>query len=335
MNKFNKFKKDLSGLYTDDVPINLSPSLSYRSRCEFGYYKNCYTMKDNFKTVYLKTFPDACMPIQQIMPKLLNKINSSETVKFKLFQINFRANSKNKILTTLIYHTKISELLIETISSISQSLDIDIIIRSKNFIHSVNQNYLEDTLEPTNLKIFQTDNCFYQPNKFLLNKMISKVIEFIDNPNDLIELYCGVGTFTLPLSRIFKNVFATENNRNAYKCLLNAIEINNIKNIHAARLSSDEVAQLDTGRKFFRMSNISIDTFDFSHILIDPPRSGLTQNVINIISKYKNIIYISCNPETYMKDIKLLNHHKIKKIELFDQFPNTQHLEIVSLLQKS
>ena len=45
--------------------------------------------------------------------------------------------------------------------------------------------------------------------------MISKVIEFIDNPNDLIELYCGVGTFTLPLSRIFKNVFATENNRNA------------------------------------------------------------------------------------------------------------------------
>ena len=83
------------------------------------------------------------------------------------------------------------------------------------------------------------------------------------------------------------------------------------------------------------MSNISIDTFDFSHILIDPPRSGLTQNVINIISKYKNIIYISCNPETYMKDIKLLNHHKIKKIELFDQFPNTQHLEIVSLLQKS
>ena len=55
MNKFNKFKKDLSDLYTDDVPINLSPSLSYRSRCEFGYYKNYYTMKDNFKTVYLKT----------------------------------------------------------------------------------------------------------------------------------------------------------------------------------------------------------------------------------------------------------------------------------------
>ena len=115
MNKFNKFKKNLSDLYTDDIPINLSPSLSYRSRCEFGYSKNCYTMKENFKTVYLKTFPDACMSIQQIMPKLLNKINSSEIVKFKLFQINFRANSKNKILITLIYHTKISELLIHVV----------------------------------------------------------------------------------------------------------------------------------------------------------------------------------------------------------------------------
>ena len=79
--------------------------------------------------------------------------------------------------------------------------------------------------------------------------MISKVIEFIDNPNDLIFIVV-LELLHYLLSRIFKNVFATENNRNAYKCLLNAIEINNIKNIHAARLSSDEVAQLDTGRKF-------------------------------------------------------------------------------------
>ena len=59
--------------------------------------------------------------------------------------------------------------------------------------------------------------------------MISKVINFVENPNDLIELYCGVGTFTLPLSKVFKNVFATENNRNAYRCLLKAIQKNNIE----------------------------------------------------------------------------------------------------------
>ena len=54
----------------------------------------------------------------------------------------------------------------------------------------------------------------------------------------------------------------------------------------------------------------------------------------NIIKKFKNIIYISCNYETYTRDINKLNGYAIKHIEIFDQFPNTEHLEIVSLLSK-
>ena len=334
MNKFNLFEQDLSDLYIDKVPINLSPSLSFRSRCEFGYSKNAYTMKDSSKTIYLNKFLYADRSIQELMPKILEIINKSQIMKNKLFQINFRTNSKNKILVTLIYHLKVKELLIKTIEEIAKKLNVDIIIRSKNFIHATNDNFLEDELEYSKLNIFQTDNCFYQPNKFLLNRMISKVINFVENPNDLIELYCGVGTFTLPLSKVFKNVFATENNRNAYRCLLKAIQKNKINNIHTARLSSDEVTELECGRKFNRMDGIPFSSFNFSHVLVDPPRSGLTDDVINIISKYKNIIYISCNPKSYLRDIKFLGSHEIKKIELFDQFPNTEHLEIISLLQR-
>ena len=86
------------------------------------------------------------------------------------------------------------------------------------------------------------------------------------------------------------------------------------------------------GREFKRMNNTDISSYDFSHILVDPPRSGLTEEVIKLTSKFKNIIYISCNPDTYIRDIGLLNKHKVINIELFDQFPNTNHLEIVSLL---
>ena len=334
MNKFKLFKEEISELYIKKVPINLSPSLSFRNRCEFGYSKKAYTMKDSSKTIYLNSFLYADKSIRLLMPKLLAKINESQIIKNKLFQINFRANSKNKILVTLIYHIKIDKPLIKTIEEISRLLEINIIIRSKNFIYATNDKYLIDNLQYSNLEIFQTDNCFYQPNKFLLNRMISKVVNLVENPNDLIELYCGVGTFTLPLSKIFKNIFATENNRNAFKCLLKAVQRNNIDNIHAARLSSDEVSELKCGRKFTRMGNTSINSFNFSHILVDPPRSGLGKNVMNMISKYKNIIYISCNPQSYLRDIKLLRSHEIKKIELFDQFPNTKHLEIISLLQK-
>ncbi len=90
MNKFNVFKQDLSELYSDKVPINLSPSLSFRSRCEFGYSKNAYTMKDSSKTIYLNKFLYASRSIQELMPKILEVINKSQVLKNKLFQINFK-----------------------------------------------------------------------------------------------------------------------------------------------------------------------------------------------------------------------------------------------------
>ena len=82
MNKFNLFEQDLSELYIDKVPINLSPSLSFRSRCEFGYSKNAYTMKDSSKTIYFNKFLYADRSIQELMPKILEIINSSENNMF-------------------------------------------------------------------------------------------------------------------------------------------------------------------------------------------------------------------------------------------------------------
>ena len=81
-------------------------------------------------------------------------------------------------------------------------------------------------------------------------------------------------------------------------------------------------------------NNIDINAYDFSHILVDPPRSGLDLNVINLVNNFENLIYISCNPDTYIRDIKLLNNYKVEKSALFDQFANTEHLEIVSILKK-
>ena len=82
------------------------------------------------------------------------------------------------------------------------------------------------------------------------------------------------------------------------------------------------------------MNNVDINSFDFSHILVDPPRAGLDENVINLINKFDNVLYISCNYETYIRDIEKLKKFKIINIEIFDQFPNTKHIEIVSLLSQ-
>tara|TARA_Y100000768_G_scaffold87369_1_gene62655 strand:+ start:321 stop:1169 length:849 start_codon:yes stop_codon:yes gene_type:complete len=282
----------------------------------------------------MTSFSNASNTIQKVMPKLLNEINDSNSIKDKLFQINFRSNKNNKVMVTLIYHKNV-ESLVDKIKIISKKLNIQIILRSKKYFFSTNDLFFEDRLNYQNLKIYQTDNCFYQPNKFLVDKMISKVIDFIESPKDLLELYCGVGTFTLPLSTVFNKVLATESDRNSIKCLYNGLDVNDISNVDHARLSANEVTLLIRGKEFRRMKNNKISDYDFSHILVDPPRSGLTNEVIEIVKDFKNIIYISCNPYTYIRDINLLQNHNINKIELFDQFPNSEHLEIVSILSKN
>tara|TARA_B100001769_G_scaffold271726_1_gene265005 strand:+ start:321 stop:1169 length:849 start_codon:yes stop_codon:yes gene_type:complete len=282
----------------------------------------------------MTSFSNASNTIQKVMPKLLNEINNSNSIKDKLFQINFRSNKNNKVMVTLIYHKNV-ESLVDKIKIISKKLNIQIILRSKKYFFSTNDLFFEDRLNYQNLKIYQTDNCFYQPNKFLVDKMISKVIDFIESPKDLLELYCGVGTFTLPLSTVFNKVLATESDRNSIKCLYNGLDVNDISNVDHARLSANEVTLLIRGKEFRRMKNNKISDYDFSHILVDPPRSGLTNEVIEIVKDFKNIIYISCNPYTYIRDINLLQNHNINKIELFDQFPNSEHLEIVSILSKN
>ena len=332
MNKFNKFNNNISEYYLKKIVTNFSPSNGYRLRCEFGYYNNSYLMHKNNKKIYLETFENAASCIQELMPKILNQININESLKEKLFQINFRSNANDDVMVSLIYHKKIDKNLIKIIKDISKYLKISFILRSKNYLYSTESTYFIDYIYNDAFKIYQTDNCFFQPNKFILPKMINTVISLIDDPKDLLELYCGVGTFTLPLSKIFIKILATENNRNSIKCLNKAIITNNINNISNSRLSSNEVAELFLGKTFRRMGDINLSDYNFSHVLVDPPRSGLDDKTIEIIKNFKNIIYISCNPETYIDNIRSITSHNIKYVELFDQFPNTDHLEVISLL---
>ena len=335
MNKFQKATSLIQEYYKNDIVINLSPPNGYRSRCEFGYKNGFYTMySSEGKILFLDTFAVARPSIQNLMPKLLDEINNSYDLKKKLFQINFRTNRKNKILVSLIYHKLLDDEMKCSANKISNKLNININLRSKNNLYSTDNDLLDDEIENLETLLFQTDQSFYQPNHFHMPEMIDKAMSFIKDPRDLLELYCGSGTFTLPLRKIFNKIFASENNRQSIRCLNQSISQQNIKNIFYARLSAEEVSELFEGRIFNRMKGIDINDFNFSHILVDPPRAGLDSNVINLIKNFKNIIYISCNYETYIRDIYKLKDYKIQNIEIFDQFPNTDHLEIVSLLSK-
>ena len=337
MNKYLATIASLKPFYQKKIDVYLSPPIHYRMRCEFSYKNNSYVMFDkNNDYILMDKFNIASESIYNIQPKLLKLINDNQIISKNLFQVNFRSNNDGDILVTLIYRKPINDDLCISIDKISKSLEIMINVRSKKKLYKTHEIdfYERFNSKSLNLKIFQSDKTFFQPNKYIYPKMYEFIENIIDSPRDLLELYCGVGSFSLPLSHKFKKVFASENNRESINMLNKSLVINNITNVCVARLNAEEVIEVFSGKKFNRMKDIKIDEYNFSHILVDPPRCGLDNNVIKLINNFENLIYISCNPDTYINDLKLLKNFKIKDIAIFDQFTNTDHLEIVSILEK-
>ena len=335
MNKLSKFCYELSNFTEIKPEIYLSSATGYRARAEFGFNKNSYTMVVDEQKIYMdkSSIPHPC--IQKLMPNLLTKINNSELMQKKLFQINFRTSGL-KVLATLIYHKSLQEEWIQAARAIQDSIEnLSIIGRSKKQKVLIGAEDLEvlSSYDNCNFKILQNDLVFFQPNFYLYSLMISFISKQLDEPMDLLELYCGCGGFTLPLASIFEKVFATENNKHSIELLKKSIKLNNLLNIETARLSDNETASaLANERPFRRLKNIDIRSYKFSHILVDPPRAGLSAETINLSSQFKNIIYISCNPETFLRDIVKLDR-TINSIGIFDQFANTKHLEVIAILK--
>ena len=335
MNKFSQFCSDLSK-QTDLKPlIHTSPASGYRARSEFGFSKDAYTMIEDGKKVYMDTSNIPHSSIQKVMSDLLALINASEIVKKKLFQVNFRT-SGIKVLASLIYHRPLDEDWKAEALKIQNALsDVSIIGRSKKAKVLVGDEDLEITYEinGSSFKILQNDLVFFQPNIYLYPLMMEFITGRLESPKDLLELYCGCGGFTLTLASRFNKIFATENNRHSIRLLKESIELNGMSNIEIARLSDDETASaLSKERPFRRLEHIDLDSYDFSHILVDPPRAGLSDETISLSKGFKSMIYISCNPETFIRDLEKLNR-EIKSIAVFDQFANTQHLEVIAFLK--
>ena len=335
MNKFSQFCADLSK-HTDLKPlIHASPASGYRARSEFGFSKDAFTMIEDGKKVYMDTSNIPHSSIQKVMSELLALIHANEIVTKKLFQVNFRT-SGSKVLASLIYHRSLDENWKAEALKIQNALsDVSIIGRSKKAKVLVGDEDLEITYEinGSSFKILQNDLVFFQPNIYLYPLMMEFITGRLQSPKDLLELYCGCGGFTLTLASRFNKIFATENNRHSIRLLKESIELNGISNIEIARLSDDETASaLSKERLFRRLEHIDLDSYDFSHILVDPPRGGLSEETISLSKGFENMIYISCNPETFIRDLEKLNR-EIKSIAVFDQFANTQHLEVIAFLK--
>ena len=153
---------------------------------------------------------------------------------------------------------------------------------------------------------------------------------------DLLELYCGHGNFTIPLAAKFNRVLASEISKSSIANARINCELNGVCNAQFVRLSADELmSAFARRREFERLKGIDIFGYDFSHVLIDPPRAGLEPSVIDFIKNFQNLIYISCNPQTLFENLRsLCATHEVRRFAIFDQFVHTSHIECGVLLRR-
>jgi tRNA (uracil-5-)-methyltransferase len=289
--------------------------------------------------IIISEFPIAAKLIQQTMPLLRDALLADYTLRQKLFQVEFLASLSGNLLVTLIYHRKLDHAWENAADVLADGLrlhtpSISVIGRSHKQKLVLGADFIQETLtiHGEEYRYRQYEQGFSQPNGLVNTRMIEWACEQASAlRGDLLELYCGNGNFTLPLSRQFDHVIATEVSKTSLRAASANLIENGIQNVQLARLSAAEVTQaMNAQRIFRRLSGLPkpLDQFDLRTLFVDPPRAGLDEHTVAMASHFSTIIYVSCNPHTLAQNLQTLHQtHLVDSLALFDQFPYTDHME--------
>jgi tRNA (uracil-5-)-methyltransferase len=347
--KTNMMKDSFAQLPMPALEVFASEPLQYRLRAEFRLWHDGddlhhvmfdQTTKEKYQVHH---FPPASQLINDVMVDMLLLLKVNETARRKLFQIDYLATLSGEIVVSLLYHKALDEVWTQEMQKIRctlrQKFKVDIIGRAKKQKIILDKDYVTEELT-INQRCFtfkQIENSFTQPNAQVNIKMIEWALDITQNSQgDLLELYCGSGNFSVALAQNFEKVLATEISKTSVAAAQDNIAQNNIDNLKIVRMSSEEFVQAQQGvREFRRLESINLADYQCNTVLVDPPRAGLDESTLDMISEYENIIYISCNPDTLKLNLDtLLNTHNLTRFALFDQFPYTHHVECGAYLQK-
>ena len=296
---------------------------------------------------------------KMIIDKFLQKVNSFSGTKkeFKVFneinntgflkQIMVRNNEKNEVMIIVIVnknsqYNQLSKVLEEMYDEneciksvyISVKTEQNNVILGKN-IHLFGSQYLEEEMEELKFKIYP--NSFFQINKKQALKLYDTAIEFLNeeknNKNNgkiyektVIDAFSGTGTIAMMLSKNIKKVIGIESVESSTLAAKLTSYENSIQNVEFVNGKVEKELP-----KILKRENIGA-------IIFDPPRRGIEEIALKSVIKNKieKIVYISCNPATFARDVKILteNGYVLKKITPVDMFPQTAHIEVVGLLEK-
>ena len=174
-------------------------------------------------------------------------------------------------------------------------------------------------------------NSFFQTNTLQAENLYKTALDFADlRGNEIVyDLYSGAGTIAIYVSKKVKEVYAFESVESAIEDAKTNAELNDINNVKS--FNADLYKSFLPLREEQKIPKPNL-------IILDPPRSGLHKNTVEDVIKInpEKIVYVSCNPATQARDIKLFEEagYKLVKMRPVDMFPHTFHIENVALLSK-
>jgi len=339
--KINGFASFFDDLGAPSPAIVTSPRDSFRMRTEFRVWHEDdaldFVMFDREAPkvpVPIKQFPIASEAIQATLAPLRATLQAKPELRRKLFQVEFLSTQTGEVLVTLIYHRSLDELWETEARALAEQLNISLIGRSRGQKIALAQDWVEESLaiNDQRYRYKQPEQAFIQPNAFVNERMIEWAMAQVGcQDSDLLELYCGIGNFTIPLATLFRRVLATEVSKVATRAAIDNLALNEVDNVEFARLSAEEMTLALAGaRSFRRLAALKhpLEDYDLRTVFVDPPRAGLDSGTLSLVTGFDEILYISCNPLTLIDNLKTLTEtHVIEALAFFDQFPYTPHLE--------
>lgn len=303
LKKFLKYNKDVND-------IVFSKNFNYRNKVvlhvkdnKLGFYKN--------KTNELIEI-DKCLLLNPVINDLISYLKNYIELK-DIEKITIKVGNKTNEVMLIIdgsiaYYQNLLEI-------------VDVLIINEKVMTT--KDYITSYIG--NKKYIIKRNSFFQVNYDISTRMYNKVKDVIvkEKSKNVLDLYCGTGTIGIYISDVVSKITGIEVVSDAIEAANTNKKINNVENIEFILGKVED--------KLDFISNNNIDT-----VIVDPPRSGLHKKVIPILEKIspKTIIYVSCDPITMARDIKLLsNNYELVEVTPYDMFPNTYHVECVCVLK--
>lgn len=189
------------------------------------------------------------------------------------------------------------------------------------------KGFIEDSLCGCTFRI--SPSAFYQVNPAQTEKLYQKALEYaaLTQKEKVIDAYCGTGTIGIIASKKAKEVLGVELNKDAIRDAITNAKRNDVKNI---RFINDDAGKY--------MVSLAEKKEKMDVVIMDPPRSGSDEAFLSSVVKLspKRVVYVSCNPETLVRDLAYLTKkgYKVTAATPYDMFPMTEHIECVCLLTK-